>query len=87
MKDEDITTRVSPNLQLLNDWLMNRAKPAGQTIHRFLSENYPTSTRVIAWFLRKKLRKVQYKYLSGHRSKETFEKYKTYHLMVYKLTA
>ena len=29
MKDEDITKRVSPNLQLLNDWLMNRAKPAG----------------------------------------------------------
>jgi hypothetical protein len=23
MKDEDITKRVSPNLQLLNDWLMN----------------------------------------------------------------
>lgn len=87
MKDEDITKRVSPNLQLLNDWLMNRAKPAGQTIHRYLSSNYSMSTRLLTWFFRKKLRKLQYKYFSGHRSRETFERYKTYHLLVYRLTA
>src|SRR6185503_12052472 len=85
MKDEDITKRVSPNLQLLNDWLMNRAKPASQTIHTYLNSNYPLSTRMLLWFFRKKLRKMQYKYFSGYRSKETFEKYKTYHLMVYRL--
>jgi len=87
MKDEDITKRVSPNLQLLNDWLMNRAKPASQTIHRFLSSNYSISTRLLMWAFRKKLRKLQYKYFSGHRSRETFERYKTYHLLVYRLHA
>jgi SAM-dependent methyltransferase len=86
MKDEDITKKVSPNLQLLNDWLMNRAKPASQTIHRFLNAKYPMSTRMVLFFLRKRLRKLQYKYFSGYRSKETFEKYKTYHLMVYRLS-
>jgi SAM-dependent methyltransferase len=86
MKDEDITQRVSPNLQLLNDWLMNRARPASQTIHTYLSSNYPLGTRMLLWFFRKKLRKLQYKYFSGYRSRETFEKYKTYHLMVYRLT-
>ena len=85
MKDEDITKRVSPNLQLLNDWLMNRARPASQTIHTYLRSNYPMSTRMLMWFFRKKLRKLQYKYFTGYRSKETFEKYKTYHLMVYRL--
>ena len=87
VKDEDITKRVSPNLQLLNDWLMNRAKPAGETIHRYLSSNYSVSTRLLMWFFRKKLRKLQYKYFSGHRSRETFERYKTYHLLVYRLNA
>jgi SAM-dependent methyltransferase len=87
MKDEDITKRVSPNLQLLNDWLMTRAKPAGLTLHRYLSSNYPLSTRALMWFFRKRLKKMQYKYFSGYRSRETFEKYKTYHLMVYRLTA
>ena len=85
MKDDDVTKRVSPNLQLLNDWLMNRAKPASQTIHTFLTSNYPISARMLLWFFRKRLRKLQYKYFSGYRSKETFEKYKTYHLMVYRL--
>jgi SAM-dependent methyltransferase len=85
LKDEDITKRVSPNLQLLNDWLMNRARPSGLTIHRYLSSNYPWSTRFALWLFRKKLRKLQYKYFSGHRSRETFERYKTYHLMVYRL--
>ena len=85
MKDEDITRRVSPNLELLNSWLMNRARPAGQTIHTYLTSNYPLSTRMLMWFFRKKIRKLQYKYFSGYRSKETFEKYKTYHLLVYKL--
>ena len=87
MKDEDITKRVSPNLELLNNWLMNRAKPAGITVHRYLSGNYPLSTRVLLWFFRKKLKKMQYKYFSGYRSRETFERYKTYHLMVYRLTS
>lgn len=86
LKDEDLTKRVSPNLKLLNDWLMNRAKPASETIDTFLRSNYPLSTRVLKWFMRKRLRKLQYKYFSGHRSQETFEKYKTYHLMVYRLT-
>jgi SAM-dependent methyltransferase len=87
MKDEDITRRVSPNLELLNNWLMNRARPAAITVHRYLSTNYAISTRMLLWFFRKKLKKVQYKYFSGHRSRETFERYKTYHLMVYRLTA
>jgi SAM-dependent methyltransferase len=87
MKDEDLTKRVSPNLQLLNDWLMNRAKPASQTIYRYLSSNYSISTRLLMWAFRKKLRKLQYKYFSGHRSRETFERYKTYHLLVYRLHA
>lgn len=87
VKDEDLTSRVSPNLQLLNDWLMHRARPAGLTIHRYLSANYPMSTRLAVWVFRRKLRKLQYKYFSGHRSRETFERYKTYHLLVYRLDA
>ena len=83
-KDEDITKRVSPNLQLVNDWLMNRAKPASETIYRYLRANYSVSTRMLAWVFRKKLRKLEYKYLSGHRSPETFERYKTYRLLVFR---
>ena len=85
LRDDDITTRVSPNLQLLNDWLMNRGRPAALTIHRYIRDNYPVSTRLLLRLFRKRLRKLQFKYFSGFRSRETFERYKTYHLLVYRL--
>jgi SAM-dependent methyltransferase len=84
-RDDDITRRVSPNLQLLNDWLMNRARPAGLTLHRYFSGNHPLLTRALLWAFRKRLDKLQYKYFSGFRSRETFERSKTYHLLVYRL--
>lgn len=87
LRDEDITARVSPNLRLLNDWLMLRARPAALTIHRYLNSNYPLATRLALWLFRKRIRKLEFKYFSGHRSPETFERYKTYHLLVYRLAA
>ena len=84
LRDEDLTGRVSPNLQLLNDWLMTRARPASITLHRYFSGNHPMITRAVLWVFRRRLRKLQYKYFSGFRSRETFERYKTYHLLVYR---
>lgn len=85
LRDEDITHRVSPNLDLLNDFLLNTIKPVGLSLDRYLSSNYPKLSWIAQKLMRKKLAKANYKYFSGHRSKETFERYKTYHLMVYKL--
>lgn len=85
VRDEDITKRVSPNLQLVNDILHNTIKPVGLTFDRYLSENYPKIYWVVKRLLRKKLDRLNYKYFEGHRNKETFERYKTYHLIVLKL--
>ena len=82
LRDEDITENVSPNLELLNDILMNRVGPTINYIDRFLAGRYPGFYRIMKFFFRKRLKKLKYKYFSGYRSKETFERYKTYHLMV-----
>jgi SAM-dependent methyltransferase len=87
VKDDDITRRVSPNLELVNDLLMNRIGPAGLTLRRYLLHNHPFWSRIGLWLLRKRLAKANYKYFSGFRSREVFERYKTYHLMVYRLPA
>lgn len=87
VKDEDITLRVSPNLELVNDLLMNRIRPAGFTLRRYLVDNHPLWSRIGFWLLRKRLAKANYKYFSGFRSREVFERYKTYRLMVYRLPA
>ncbi len=85
IRDEDITKRVSPNLQLVNDLLLYKIKPVGLTLDKYLSDNYPKLTWLAKKLLRKKLDKMNYKYFAGNRSKETFERYKTYHLLVCKL--
>jgi len=88
LQDLDITRQVSPNIRLLDETLMHKLLPAGQTLNRCLSTNYATSWRVIrALFrtlFRKKLEKQKYKYFSGHRTQAVFERYKTYRLLVLK---
>ena len=85
VKDEDITRRVSPNMELFNDLLVNRVKPATLAIGRYLEGCYPLLAKVALRLLRRKLDRVNYKYFSGHRSKDVFERYKTYHLLLYRL--
>ena len=84
-RDDDITSLVSPNIQLVNDLLMNKIYPASVTLDSYVKDNYS----VIYFFkklafriFRKKLKKIKYKYFSGYRSKKVFERYKTYRLIV-----
>ena len=62
VKDEDITRRMSPNLDLVNDLLMRRIKPAGLTLGRYLHERYPLLTRLVLRVLRRKLEKLLREY-------------------------
>jgi SAM-dependent methyltransferase len=86
LRDEDITKQVSPNIKLLDDTLMNKLVPAGRTLDRYLTENYPKTYALLKglfkFTFRKKLARQKYKYFSGHRSQAVFERYKTYHLIV-----
>jgi SAM-dependent methyltransferase len=85
VKDEDITRRVSPNMELVNDLLMNRIRPATLAIGRYVEGRYPLLVRLVLRLLRRKVDKLNHKYFSGHRSKEVFERYKTYRLLLYRL--
>lgn len=85
LTDEDITTQVSPNLRLLNDLLMLKVKPVTETLGQYLHSNYPKSYWLASKLFRKKLDRLNYKYFSGHRSAEVFERYKSYRFIVLKL--
>ncbi len=79
--DRDITDHISVNLELLNDILMNRVAPVLEMSGQYLQGRNPWIYKAIHWFARKKVRKIQFKYFSGFRSRETFERYKTYRLI------
>jgi SAM-dependent methyltransferase len=88
VSDEDITHKVSPNIKLLDETLMLRLVPAGQTLNRYLSENYPLTWKTIKGifklFFGKKITKQKHKYFTGNRTQAVFERYKTYRLLVLK---
>ncbi len=83
--DQDITKQVSPNIDLLNDFLMHKVKPVSETLGHYLQSNYPKSYWLASKLLRKKLDRMQYKYFSGYRSAEVFERYKSYRFIVCRL--
>jgi SAM-dependent methyltransferase len=80
--DEDLTSRVSPNIALIDHWLQSRLAPAAATLDQWLLAQYPLVMRLLKWLLRRKLARLGYKYLSGHRNQPVFERYKSYRLIV-----
>jgi SAM-dependent methyltransferase len=87
VEDQDITKRVSPNLKLLNDTLMLKVRPATLSVGRFLEDNYPRLYWLARKLMQRRLAKIERKYFSGLRTPEMFERYKTYHLLRYRLPA
>lgn len=81
-REDDLTSRVSPNLTLIDDWLQHRVSPAVGTLDHWLRAHYPRVTWLVKWLLRRKLARMEYKYLSGYRGRMVFERYKTYRLIV-----
>ncbi len=80
--DRDITPQITPNLVLLEDVLQQRIAPAVDTIDSYLSHRRPLLRWLLRRALRRKLERVRFKYLSGHRGPESFARYKTYRLVV-----
>jgi len=86
-RDDDITRFVSPNLDLVNDLLINRAAPTVDAIERFLLGRYPRLGRLVLRVFRRPLELGKKKYLAGTRNREVFERYKVYKLIVLELNA
>ena len=81
-QDEDITARMAPNLDLVAQLLRERAVPMWEALGTFMRSNYPRIAALGRRLLRKKLEKINRKYLSGERNGANFAAYKTYRLML-----
>lgn len=82
LRNDDITSNTSPSIGLLNDLLVDRVRPAILTLDSYLNERRPWLLRLVKFFFRRFITRMDEKYFSGHRSKAVFERYKTYRLMV-----
>jgi len=86
VKDQDITSNMSPSIELLDKLLNERGAPALQTLNQFLQARNPLTYGLAKFVFRTQLKKLQQKYFAGNRTKKSFEKYKCYRLFVLKST-
>ena len=81
VEDVDVTLNMSPNMQIVNDVLVDRLIPFTNTLDKFLKNRHAKVYKFIKWLGKKRISKMKFKY-SKHRNADNFEKFKTYRLIV-----
>ncbi len=76
--EKDITKETAPNLDIVNKMGRELILPTMKLIGYTFKSNRPLLSRIFTWKFRKKLDKIDYKYLSGERNAESFAKHKVY---------
>ena len=85
LEDIDITRETAPNLDIVDQMGRELLLPTGRLIGYFLDRNYPWLARLLRWKYRKKLARIQRKYLSGERNGANFARHKNYRLLLLRL--
>ena len=78
LEEKDITKEAAPNLDLVNQMGRDLLMPTMKLMAYTFKTNRPWLSKIFTWKFRKKLDKIDYKYLSGERNAESFAKYKVY---------
>ncbi len=82
LEDIDITRETAPNLDLVEQMGRELFYPTFRLIGYAFDSNHPWLARLFRWKYRKKLDKIQRKYLSGERNGENFARHKVYRLLL-----
>jgi len=80
--EDNITDRTAPNLDLVDRMGRELILPTMKLIGYTFRNNRPWLSKLFTWKFRKKLDKIDYKYLSGERNAKSFAKYKIYKLFL-----
>ena len=82
IEDKDITRETAPNLDIVRQMGSELFLPIFRLIGYAFDSNHPWLARLFRWKYRKKIRKIERKYLSGERSGENFARHKEYRLLL-----
>ncbi len=78
LQDIDITAETAPNIDLVDQMGRELILPTMKLIGYTFKANRPLLSKIFSWKFRKKLDKIDYKYLSGERTAKAFADYKIY---------
>ena len=84
ISDEDITDGTAPTVDFLDQFCQEVLKPVGEMTGEYMLSNYPKITRILIWKFKYNLDRIKRRYLSGDVNGESFKKFKTYRLLLYK---
>ena len=82
--DIDITEDTAKTMTIMEDFIEKVAQPIGQISGNYMGSHYPKLMKLFRWKFRERYEKINRVYFSGHLNAESFIKYKTYRLMVFK---
>ena len=82
--DLDISIETAPTIDLLDQFCQDVLMPISEMSGSYLQYNYPYLTALLNWKLKKRIEKIRRTYLSGELNGESFKKFKTYRLLLYK---
>ena len=82
--DLDISLETAPTIDLLDQFCQDVLMPISEMSGSYLHYNYPYLTALLNWKLKKRIEKIRRTYLSGELNGESFKKFKTYRLLLYK---
>ena len=82
--DQDITEGTAPTVDFLNQFCQEVLKPVGEMTGDYMLSNYPKITQILMWKFKNRLDKIKRRYLRGDVNGESFKKFKTYRLLLYK---
>lgn len=80
--DEDITERMTPNLDLTADFVEEVMMPAKRRLFGYLERRYKWPFRALTWLFRRPLAQADAKYMTGQRRGANFARYKTYRMLL-----
>ena len=82
--DLDISVETAPTIDLLDQFCRDVLMPISEMSGAYLQYNYPYLTALINWKLKKRIEKIRRTFIRVELNGESFKKFKTYHLLLYK---
>ncbi len=83
VEDVDITARIAPTFDLVQDVSLNLFKPLWENLVRLAASNHPYIYKMAMWKFKKRLQKMQ-KHFDPRRNGQGFIEYKTYRIQILK---
>jgi 2-polyprenyl-3-methyl-5-hydroxy-6-metoxy-1,4-benzoquinol methylase len=80
-QDVDITARIAPTFDLVQDMSLNLMKPAWENLLRIFQTNHPWVFKFVNWRFKKKLQKMD-RHFHPQRNGAGFLRYKTYRIQL-----